>query len=60
MRGERVEITAEESGLFRAQMNLIQERERDRHRKALRQIREYARGTDTFLYKLADDALEGA
>lgn len=60
MRGERVQITAEESGLFRAQMDLIHERERDRHRKALRQIREYARGTDAFLYKLADDALEGA
>ena len=60
MRGERVQITAEESGMFRAQMNLIHEREKDRHEKALREIREYAKGTDAFLFKLADDALEGA
>ena len=60
MRGERVQITAEESGMFRAQMELLHDRERDRYQKALRQIREYAKGTDALLFKLADDALEGA
>jgi hypothetical protein len=38
MRGERVQITAEEAGVFRAQMNLIHDRERDRFRKALEDI----------------------
>lgn len=38
MRGEQVQITAEEAGVFRDQMNLIHDRERDRFRKALEEI----------------------
>lgn len=60
MRGERVEITAEESGMFRAQMNLIQERQRERFRKALEDIANERFSGSTEAVMIAVEALREA
>ena len=44
IRGERVEITAEESGMFRAQMKLKHDGERERFRRALERLTARAEG----------------
>jgi hypothetical protein len=64
MRGERVQITAEEAGVFRAQMNLIHDRERDLMRWGLQWMLNNLHGIDHEWAKeacnIARQALGGA